>query len=477
MAEPRRVGVAVSRDRLLEPTSIDLDLLVTDLSDRLRTWMAGQRWYGGAGATPRSVVPVRLEPLRDEWPMLLWCPALVTGSDGAAATYQLLLGLDPEPADRVRARIGGEVIGTVTIGDDLEVTVYPALADESLRTVLAAEVAPDVEVRGSVVLSGDHSNSSIVFDDRWLLKLYRRLGDGPNPDSEVPVALGAAGFGDVTPVPVGVWQRHGWDLAVMRPFLPAARDGQEVMAASIDECLTTRRAPHELELDPEPGSLELGATVARMHLGLAAAFGSAPLEPAALRDLLVDRLAAARADGLDVAGIEAVYTRLSDADDLGAAVRVHGDLHLGQVLSEAGGWRVVDFEGEPTRPLPERRRASSPLRDVAGMIRSYSYVAELALLDHGVTGDPELEQRELVVLAEAWEERAVAAFVAGYTAVAGIDALLPDGPESRDALVAVFELDKALYELAYETGHRPHLAPIPRRAVVRLTTSDHHRRW
>ena len=82
------------------------------------------------------------------------------------------------------------------------------------------------------------------------------------------------------------------------------------------------------------------------------------------------------------------------------------------------------------------------------------------------------------MLAEAWEERAVAGFVTGYASVVpGIDALLPDGPDSRDALVGVFELDKALYELAYETGHRPHLAPIPRRAVVRLTTADHHRRW
>ncbi len=477
MAEPRRAGVAPSDGRLLEPRSIDLDLLVSGLSDRLRTWLADQRWYGGAGAAPRSVVPVRLEPIRDEWPMLLWCPALVTAADGSVATYQLLLGLDPQPVGDVRARIGADVIGTVALGEDLDVTVYPALADEELRAVLAAEVAPDVAVRRSRVLQGDHSNSSIVFDDKWLLKVYRRLGDGPNPDAEVPVALGDAGFGDVTPVPAGVWQREGWDLAVMRPFLPAASDGQELMAASVSQCLAARRPPHELPLDPERSALALGATIARMHLGLAEAFGAPPLEASVLRDLLVERLAAARADGLDVAQIEAVYDQLSGADDLGAAVRVHGDLHLGQVLGEAGGWLVVDFEGEPTRPLAERRQASSPLRDVAGMIRSFSYVAELALVDEGVSTEPDLDQRELVVLAEAWEERAVSAFVTGYASVPGIDALLPDGAEARDALVGVFELDKALYELAYETGHRPHLAPIPRRAVARLTADDHHRRW
>ena len=223
--------------------------------------------------------------------------------------------------------------------------------------MLAAEVAPDVAVARSRVLAGDHSNSSIVFDDRWMLKLYRRLGEGPNPDAEVPVALGVAGFGDVTPVPAGVWQRHGWDLASHAPLPPrcARRPGGRWPS----------RSPSASAIGVRPTSSRSTPSrrrsrSARRSPGCIS--GSPPRSDRAaradaLRDLLVDRLAAARADGLDVARIEAVYDRLSGADDLGAAVRVHGDLHLGQVLWDDGRWVVVDFEGEPTRPLPERRRA------------------------------------------------------------------------------------------------------------------------
>jgi predicted trehalose synthase len=139
----------------------------------------------------------------------------------------------------------------------------------------------------------------------------------------------------------------------------------------------------------------------------------------------------------------------------------------------------MDFEGEPLRPLAERRLPSSPLRDMAGVVRSIGYVAELGLLDAAVELDEGngRDDGDLIVLAEAWEQRAVDAFIAGYSAVGGIDALLPRSSRSRDAVLRIFELDKALYEISYETAHRPRLAEIPRRAVVRLTTADHHRRW
>jgi predicted trehalose synthase len=119
------------------------------------------------------------------------------------------------------------------------------------------------------------------------------------------------------------------------------------------------------------------------------------------------------------------------------------------------------------------------LRDVAGVVRSIGYVTELGLLDAEVDRDANDagDDGDLIVLAEAWEQRAVDGFIAGYSAVGGIDALLPRSSRSRDAVLRIFELDKALYEISYETAHRPLLAEIPRRAVVRLTTADHHRRW
>ena len=256
-----------------------------------------------------------------------------------------------------------------------------------------------------------------------------------------------------------------------------------MLAATLTECLEQRLPPHRCPTDVQPLVRTLGATIGRMHLGLAEAFGTEPMSGDALAALLIGRLDAATAAEVDVAGIEDTYRQLATADDLGASMRIHGDLHLGQCLHlhGRGGWQVMDFEGEPLRPLAERRLPSSPLRDVAGVVRSLGYVSELGLLEAGVDrdagGEGDVDDGDLVVLAEAWEQRAVDGFIAGYSAVGGIDALLPRSSRSRDAVLRIFELDKALYEISYETAHRPRLTEIPRRAVVRLTTADHHRRW
>ena len=158
------------------------------------------------------------------------------------------------------------------------------------------------------------------------------------------------------------------------------------------------------------------------------------------------------ADGrLDSARIEAVYDRLRVAEDLGSAIRIHGDLHLAQVLRLQRSWIVLDFEGEPARPIEERRHASSPLSDVAGMTRSFQYVAAMTLRELGGE-DPEYR-----VLADAWTVRNVNTFLAGYAEVDQAHRLLPQRRSSRDALLSVFELDKAVYEVAYELAHRPTL--------------------
>jgi maltokinase len=262
----------------------------------------------------------------------------------------------------------------------------------------------------------------------------------------------------------------------MRRFVTDARDGQAVLAATLAECLELRVPPHRCTTDVEPLARTLGATVGRMHLGLADAFGHEPMSGNALASMLIARLDAATDAEVDVTGIEDTYRQLATVDDLGASMRIHGDLHLGQCLHDRSGWRVMDFEGEPLRPLAERRLPSSPLRDVAGVVRSIGYVAELGLIDVAPDRDDH-DAGDLIVLAEAWEQRAVDGFIAGYSAVGGIDALLPRSSRSRDAVLRILELDKALYEISYETAHRPFLADIPRRAVVRLTTADHHRRW
>jgi maltokinase len=157
----------------------------------------------------------------------------------------------------------------------------------------------------------------------------------------------------------------------------------------------------------------------------------------------------------------AVYESLRDVD-AGPSFRVHGDLHLGQTLLHEVAWYILDFEGEPARPIEERRRPSSPLRDVAGMVRSLHYAAQVTLREIGGTDDEELR-----ALADAWELHNAERFLAGYTGYGEIDRVLPPG-DARHAVQRAFELDKAVYEVGYETGHRPDWIEIPLSAVERL---------
>jgi maltokinase len=148
--------------------------------------------------------------------------------------------------------------------------------------------------------------------------------------------------------------------------------------------------------------------------------------------------------------------------DAGPSFRIHGDFHLGQTLRSDAGWFVLDFEGEPARPIDERRRPSSPMRDVAGMVRSFHYAAQVALREIGGTDDPELAE-----LAQTWEWHNAERFLAGYAGYGDVDRVLPPA-EARHIVRRAFELDKAVYEVGYELGHRPDWVEIPLSAVRRL---------
>jgi maltokinase len=153
-----------------------------------------------------------------------------------------------------------------------------------------------------------------------------------------------------------------------------------------------------------------------------------------------------------------------DAGSAGVAIRVHGDYHLGQVLRTDAGWYVLDFEGEPARPLEERRRPSSPLKDVAGMLRSFHYASAVARTER--------DSESLDDLAAAWEERNRSAFMRGYLQAAEPGGILPPDPECVATVLAAFELEKAVYELGYERAYRPDWEHIPIGALRRLTASS-----
>jgi len=235
-------------------------------------------------------------------------------------------------------------------------------------------------------------------------------------------------------------------LAVAQEFLADTEDAWRV-------ALAAARAGHDFAGEAR----DLGAATAEVHQVLAAALPTVPADPAAKRALLTGMRSRAEQAVRTLPSLAAAADRIdavlsaAEADDWPPFQRVHGDYHLGQVLSVPGrGWVLLDFEGEPLRPMAERSEPDTPLRDVAGMLRSFDYVAgTLELEDDDPSG-------------RAWADTARAAFLEGYAAELGT----PLTPHAR--LLAALELDKALYECVYEVRNRPAWLPIPERAVHRL---------
>jgi maltokinase len=418
-------------------------------------FLAAQRWYS---AVPRPKLRIgRVDTLLDGWPTLLWVLVEVRGSSASAHVdwYQLLLGATSDepvglpPASR---------LGTMRTPRG-QAHLFDALADEELALELCRLVAPGIHPETVRLQPGELSNTSLVVNESHIVKVFRRIHRGPNPDVEITEALGRVGYGGV-PVPVSVWRRGSTDLAVVRRYERSRGVGSELALDSLREMFNLRRAPRDCRLDFVEEARGLGADVARMHVALAEAFGVSEADGAGMTEDLVAQLRRVSSGGhLDTTRIERVYRRLEQAEDLGAAIRIHGNLALGEVIRLQRTWMVLDFEGDAARPLGERRRPSSPLRDVAGMTRSFHNVASIALREVDVPDD------ELRLLADSWSERSVNAFLSGYASVDEAHRLLPGARDSRDSLLSVFELDRAVGEVVFELAHGPELVDRPVRAV------------
>jgi maltokinase len=442
-----------------------LDALGEALAPLLRGFMPRQRWY--AGSEPPADVAVTTLDAREGDPMLVWLLVEAIGANGDRATHQVVLGGRPVPCDceflQGKARVTlGEVDGWI---------YYDALVDPDLALLVLERVAPDESAEVARPLVVEQSNTSVVYDERLILKLFRRVYPEPNPDVEITKLLGERGFPHVVPQLAELRYERS-DLAVVRQYLLGSTDAWELARTSLRDLFNIRVPPDEAGGDFGPEALTLGDVTARLHLALAEVFGTEPGSPKdwldgfrAQLERLPDVAAAAAkpmADVVDAAAVDAALAALADVADAGRATRIHGDLHLAQMLLSDAGWFVLDFEGEPVRPLAERVRPSSPLRDVAGMVRSFHYAARTGLAERGRDVDP-----ELVDLADRWESRATGEFWRSYQAVPGIDQLLPTSPADRVSLLRAFELDKALYEIIYELSHRPDWVDIPASAVRR----------
>lgn len=290
------------------------------------------------------------------------------------------------------------------------------------------------------VIEAEQSNTSVVFDEQAILKLFRRVECGVNPDIEVNRVLAAAGNPHVARL-LGsfsfVMRESGevCPLGMLSAYAAGSVDGWSMAVGSAAGAGFVAEANR------------LGDAVASVHADLARALG---VSTAALPvDRMRERLAAAAASvpelGRYVRAIEQRYAAVAGRPV--TVQRVHGDLHLGQVLRTPQTWLLIDFEGEPGQPLGQRRQPDSPLRDIAGMLRSFAYAAQQSSPGGG---------------SAAWVQRASAAFCEGYAAGSGFD------PRADAEVLAVYELDKAVYEAAYEARYRPDWLPIPLEAIPRL---------
>ncbi|HEY2332199.1 MAG TPA: phosphotransferase [Acidimicrobiales bacterium] len=420
-----------------------------------------QRWFAsGPADLPVEVTLGSLSILRDEWPLLV--RAVVSVGD---ARWQVVVGMrSPAHAAGVVEGKPESVIGEIAtpLGHAL---AYDATIDPELALTLLEQAAGDARVARARHLNADQSNTCVVFDERLIMKVFRRLSDGPNPDVEVGGALGRAGFPSV-PAQVGRWHEDGADLAVVHEYLVGGVDGFHMALTSLHDLFDVGGDPAGAGGDFAPDAHRLGTVTAELHLALAAAFGAEAGERERWSDEMLANLGRVPIEGADVEEIRGRFEGLrASRADVGPALRIHGDYHLGQVLRTDSGWYVLDFEGEPARPLHERTRPSSPLRDVAGMLRSFHYAGEVALRDFGYGDEPAAR-----MAAAAWEERTASAFLDGYLETGGIGELLPAAVEDRRVVLDAFLLDKAVYEVGYELAHRPDWVNIPLAAIRRLLT-------
>jgi maltokinase len=458
---------------------------MTELESALAAFLPHQRWFAGKG---RQIGEVRIEanvPLRSARPTLHVVVAGVAYSDGGTERYHLPMGHDQgfEARSLVDRCPSAVILETRAPRDGM---FYDATADERLGAVFLDLLSRAVSLeqlrfhrsggwteslRGpGKLLGAEQTNSSLVFANRLILKLFRLLQPGENPELEVTRALWAKGF-DACAEPLGWIEGLGSTLGVLQRYYAGSVQGWR---------LATERVADHFEFD-DPGNFagearELGRLTAALHAALAEALpkvseGQPDLGRLSAR--LVGQLTQVAALVPELAPyrqeIEAVYAQAVRAAGTTLHLqRIHGDYHLGQLLRVGQRWMVIDFEGEPARSLEERRRLASPLQDVAGMLRSFDYAAHQPLVlgeDPDTPGPSRQELARLAAMAQRWIEACRRAFLDAYMEAAAKGGWLPEQPE---LLLRAYELDKAVYEVMYEARHRPAWLTIPLGGVQRL---------
>jgi trehalose synthase-fused probable maltokinase len=426
-------------------------------------FVRGQRWYGAKTREVSHASIVDRAVLRDSDPTLELQIVEMRFDTGTHETYQLLTdgGFDALGDPQQVRELVHMMRGAVRVPAQDGVVEFGAVQGTA---GLAGEL------REARQISGEQSNTSIVFDEELILKVFRRLEAGINPELELLRFLTERGFTNIA-------QLAGWyaysgkpmdaTLGILQQFVAGGEDGWERALGAIvagDEGFadTLRRLgevtgkmhsvlgsdPTDPNFCPEETSMEsLGLLTATVDEEIDAVFNSLPDD--------VDELEPIRGRGEEVRERLRVLTNLGGT---GRVIRHHGDFHLGQTLWSGEDWIILDFEGEPARSLPERRRKRSPLRDVAGMLRSFAYAASAAVVLRGADTPDD------------WETRAREEFLEGYRD--RVDKSLVPSGASMDKLLKVFELEKAVYELRYELNNRPDWVKIPVAGIERMLEQE-----
>jgi len=443
--------------------------------------IASQRWFGGKS---RDILDARVLDagvVPGGPPILAFAIVEVRYGLQTHDLYHLPLGFRPSDDGWEQQSVVAETEGWIA---------YDAIADSELvrRIVELVRAGEPLDLgEATIVFSGsgalpdeietvrpmgaEQSNSSLVLDERLALKLYRRIEPGMNPELELLRFLTDRGFPHV---------------AALEGFISYEGRPLEATLAILQRFVPSRGDAWELALDTlasDPGWLpvhtsRLGEVTAALHNAL----GSDPTDPhfapeepsteslALLSASIDEEIEQVFAALPEIEALEPVAGRGEEVRDrlrtlthigqVGRIIRHHGDYHLGQALwTDEEDWLILDFEGEPARSLSERRRKRSPLRDVAGMLRSFAYAASASVIQRGV--EPP----------EGWEEECRSEFLAGY--LGEIEpALLPYGEQAIGRLLMIFELEKAVYELRYELANRPDWVSIPVAGILRMLEAD-----
>lgn len=435
--------------------------------ESLHAWMSQARWFGGKGRQ-FSIGEIREHEIAPEVTTNI---VEVVYGDDHNDHYQVPLSSYEEPQERIAHALVGEWDGRShydAVHDREAMAAWlRAFATGASGTVFHRVTGHELDLSAhSTLFSGEQSNSSVAFGEDSLMKLFRRVAPGANPDIEVHRALTESGSEHVAHL-------YGWvelpdgpiQLAMLQEFLRTATEGWDFALTSVRNLFAEGDLhPSEVGGDFAAEAHRLGVAVAEVHQTLRERFPTEPLDTTAVSVAMRGRLEAVAAEIPQVAELaapaRAAYDRvaaLSDEHGL-LAQRIHGDLHLGQTLRSALGWKLVDFEGEPARPLAERTLPDSPWRDVAGMLRSFDYAART------VEGDFDVEPQATAQIdyrASEWVERNRQAFLDGYA-----EATAPL-TQPEQVLIEAYELDKAVYEVAYETHNRPAWVHIPLAALSR----------